>query len=182
MFHFPALPPRTLCIQMRATAHDDGRVSPFGNPRITARLPAPRGLSQAPTSFIGSWCQDIHRMLLKTWLITHKDRTPVRRSGVQMLAFTVQFSRYGRNPAYSAPDRDLSARPLESAAPESGCFLRTQQRARLIHPRSPPFRSSPAGESVLTGNRKGHQPNSQCSTRKHGHPATRSVTRGAGAP
>ena len=64
MFHFPALPPTTLCIQAGATAHDDGRVSPFGNPRITARLPAPRGLSQAPTSFIGSWCQDIHRMLL----------------------------------------------------------------------------------------------------------------------
>ena len=66
MFHFPALPPAALCIQAEATVHDDGRVSPFGNPRITARLPAPRGLSQAPTSFIGSWCQDIHRMLLKT--------------------------------------------------------------------------------------------------------------------
>ncbi len=66
MFHFPALPPHALCIQARATPHDGCRVSPFGNPRITARLPAPRGLSQAPTSFIGSWCQDIHRMLLKT--------------------------------------------------------------------------------------------------------------------
>jgi hypothetical protein len=66
MFHFPALPPTALCIQAGATAHDDGRVSPFGNPRITARLPAPRGLSQAPTSFIGSWCQDIHRVLLET--------------------------------------------------------------------------------------------------------------------
>src|SRR6185437_11768195 len=69
MFHFPALPPTALCIQAAATVHDDGRVSPFGNPRITARLPAPRGLSQAPTSFIGSWYQDIHRMLLKTWLL-----------------------------------------------------------------------------------------------------------------
>jgi hypothetical protein len=69
MFHFPALPPTALCIQAGATVHDDGRVSPFGNPRITARLPAPRGLSQAPTSFIGSWCQDIHRMLLETWLL-----------------------------------------------------------------------------------------------------------------
>ena len=28
-------------------------VSPFGHPRITARLSAPRGLSQPPTSFIG---------------------------------------------------------------------------------------------------------------------------------
>ena len=69
MFHFPALPPHALCIQAQATPHDGCRVSPFGNPRINARLPAPRGLSQAPTSFIGSWCQDIHRMLLKTWLL-----------------------------------------------------------------------------------------------------------------
>jgi hypothetical protein len=27
-------------------------------------LPTPRGLSQAPTSFIGSWCLDIHRLPL----------------------------------------------------------------------------------------------------------------------
>jgi hypothetical protein len=54
MFHFPTFPPRTLYIQMRVTAHDDGRVSPFGHPRINIRLPTPRGLSQAPTSFIGS--------------------------------------------------------------------------------------------------------------------------------
>jgi hypothetical protein len=54
MFHFPTFPPHTLYIQVRVTAHDDGRVSPFGHPRINVRLPTPRGLSQAPTSFIGS--------------------------------------------------------------------------------------------------------------------------------
>ena len=54
MFHFPALPPAALCIQAAATPHDGGQVSPFGNPRITAWLPAPRGISQAPASFIGS--------------------------------------------------------------------------------------------------------------------------------
>ncbi len=27
-------------------------------------MPTPRGLSQAPTSFIGSWCLDIHRLPL----------------------------------------------------------------------------------------------------------------------
>jgi hypothetical protein len=73
MFHFPALPPTALCIQAGATAHDGRRVSPFGNPRITAWLPAPRGLSQAPTSFFGSWYQGIHRVLLETWL--HKITT-----------------------------------------------------------------------------------------------------------
>jgi hypothetical protein len=62
MFHFPALPPAALCIQAAATPHDGGQVSPFGNPRITAWLPAPRGISQAPASFIGSWCQGIHRV------------------------------------------------------------------------------------------------------------------------
>jgi hypothetical protein len=67
MFHFPAFPPHTLCIQMWVTGHDSCRVSPFGNPRITARLAAPRGLSQPPTSFIGSWCQGIHRAPLITW-------------------------------------------------------------------------------------------------------------------
>jgi hypothetical protein len=67
MFHFPTLPPHTLCVQVRVTRHDSGRVSPFGNPRITARLTAPRGLSQPPTSFFGSWCQGIHRAPLLTW-------------------------------------------------------------------------------------------------------------------
>lgn len=54
MFHFPTFPPHTLCVQMRVTRHDSCWVSPFGHPRITARLPTPQGLSQAPTSFIGS--------------------------------------------------------------------------------------------------------------------------------
>ena len=67
MFHFPAFPPHALYIQARVTTHHCGRVSPFGHPRITARLTAPRGLSQPPTSFIGSWCQGIHRTLFITY-------------------------------------------------------------------------------------------------------------------
>jgi hypothetical protein len=67
MFHFPTFPPRTLCVQVRVTGPDSCRVSPFGHPRITARLAAPRGLSQPPTSFFGSWCQGIHRAPLITW-------------------------------------------------------------------------------------------------------------------
>src|SRR5674536_345401 len=67
MFHFPTFPPLALCVQTRVTGHDSCRVSPFGNPRIKARLTAPRGLSQPPTSFIGSWCQGIHRVPLITW-------------------------------------------------------------------------------------------------------------------
>src|SRR4051794_12099759 len=84
MFHFPAFPPHTLCVQVWVTAHDDCRVSPFGHPRIKARLTAPRGLSRPPTSFIGSWYQGIHRAPLKTW--------------PQMLASTVQFSNNDQPP------------------------------------------------------------------------------------
>src|ERR671927_1438953 len=84
MFHFPAFPPHTLCVQVWVTAHDCCRVSPFGHPRISARLAAPRGLSQPPTSFIGSWCQGIHRAPLKTW--------------PQMLASTMQFSKNDQPP------------------------------------------------------------------------------------
>ena len=56
MFHFPAFPPTPLYIQGEVAGHDSGtfEVSPFGHPRITARLPTPRGLSQVATSFIGS--------------------------------------------------------------------------------------------------------------------------------
>src|SRR6266568_4056279 len=56
MFHFPTLPPPALCVQAGAMGHYAQQVSPFGNPRIEVWLPTPRGLSQAPTSFIGSWC------------------------------------------------------------------------------------------------------------------------------
>jgi hypothetical protein len=67
MFHFPTFPPPTLCVQVGVTGHDSCRVSPFGHPRITARLAAPRGFSQPPTSFFGSWCLGIHRAPLLTW-------------------------------------------------------------------------------------------------------------------
>ena len=67
MFHFPSFPPCALCVQALVTGHYPSWVSPFGHPRITARLTAPRGLSQPPTSFIGSWYQGIHHVLLKTY-------------------------------------------------------------------------------------------------------------------
>src|ERR1700712_123525 len=67
MFHFPAFPPHALCVQAWVTGHVSCRVSPFGHPRIKAWLTAPRGFSQPPTSFFGSWCQGIHRVPLLTW-------------------------------------------------------------------------------------------------------------------
>ena len=62
MFQFSAFAPVNLFIQSTVTLA--GRVSPFGNPRIKAHLPAPRGLSQAVTSFIAYHCQGIHHMHL----------------------------------------------------------------------------------------------------------------------
>ena len=66
MFHFPTFPLSSLYIQLEITGSKSSWVSPFGNPRIKARLSAPRGLSQITTSFFGSYCQGIHRVLLKT--------------------------------------------------------------------------------------------------------------------
>ena len=142
MFHFPAFPPHTLCVQMWVTAHDDCRVSPFGNPRIKAWLTAPRGLSWPPTSFIGSWCQGIHRAPLKTW--------------PQMLASTMQFSRYGRNHASGPPVREAppagrsSQRPSKAAA-SSG------PNSVLIRPGDPCARSA-APERERTGRAITRQP------------------------
>jgi hypothetical protein len=104
MFHFPAFPPHTLCVQVWVTAHDDCRVSPFGNPRIKAWLTTPRGLSWPPTSFIGSWCQGIHRAPLKTW--------------PQMLASTVQFSNNDQPPT-TPPSQASSLGPALKIQTES---------------------------------------------------------------
>lgn len=115
MFHFPAFPPHCLCVQQRVTAHDDCRVSPFGHPRIKARLTAPRGLSWPPTSFIGSWCQGIHRAPLKTW--------------PQMLASTVQFSSNDQPPVTHLQS-DASPGPASRRSRQQSVPSDTQQRAR----------------------------------------------------
>ena len=64
MFHFPTYNPTPAMNSLTVPTHNGRWVSPFGHPRITARLATPRGLSQPPTSFIGSRCQGIHHVLL----------------------------------------------------------------------------------------------------------------------
>ena len=137
MFHFPTFPPRTLCVQMRVTGHDSCRVSPFGHPRITARLAAPRGLSQPPTSFIGSWCQGIHRAPLVTW--PQRCSRPLCSSQA-----TGKTSRHrcaphnrGRPPTTSLPCPWTShPRPIHQQDTEeprtNACSLRPQQRAQSL--------------------------------------------------
>ena len=65
-----------LCIQYTMTQL--GRVAPFGNPRIAARLPAPLGLSQVPTSFIASRRQVIRRVPLVAIMPTGRRRCRCR--------------------------------------------------------------------------------------------------------
>jgi hypothetical protein len=64
MFQFRRFASPSLWIQEGMTLA--GRVSPFGNLRIKARLPAPRSLSQAATSFVACCRQGIHHMHLFT--------------------------------------------------------------------------------------------------------------------
>ncbi len=155
MFHFPSFPPHCLCVQQRVTAHDDCRVSPFGNPRIKAWLTAPRGLSWPPTSFIGSWCQGIHRAPLKTW--------------PQMLASTVQFSNNDQPPT-TPPNRASSLGP-DQKADQTAAPSDTQQRARHDAPpttfHAP--KSSTSCDQIIV-------PNSQRSTHEQPAPDTRRCT------
>jgi hypothetical protein len=93
MFHFPTFPPHTLYIQMQVTGHNSSWVSPFGHPRINARLPTPQGLSQATTSFIGSRCQGIHHVPL----VACHNKNSTTKTATKMLASTIQISKYGRH-------------------------------------------------------------------------------------
>jgi hypothetical protein len=156
MFHFPSFPPHCLCVQQRVTAHDDCRVSPFGHPRIKARLTAPRGLSRPPTSFIGSWCQGIHRAPLKTW--------------PQMLASTVQFSNNDQTPAANthqgmSPMGPASQRRTTTSFPQDPTACPTRPAPiRVPHPEGQYWRSSPT------------VPNSQRSTHEQPAPNIRRCT------
>ena len=99
-----------------------------------------------------------------------------------MLAFTMQFSRYGRNKGPLGASAPRRPRPFESAPIESGCFLRTQQCA---HPAGRPPRSfgtTAKAARLLAARSRASRMNSQCSTRKHGRPGERMPPEGAGAP
>ena len=66
MFQFPSSPQRTLCIYARLTGHS---LQPGFPIRISADrwlFAPPHSFSQLIASFIGSWCQGIHPVLLVT--------------------------------------------------------------------------------------------------------------------
>ena len=182
MFHFPTFPPLTLCVQVRVTGLASSRVSPFGNPRITVWLSTPRGLSQIPTSFIGSWCQGIHRVPLKTW--PQRCSRPLcssQHTGGTRSAPATHTHATGCGMTRTRPNRPTTSTrlPKEGRPPVAGrsrrlraCArpFRTQQRARHPHPapthgpRPPP----PKGErrSVLVSRHEVTAPTNRCSTRE----------------
>ena len=61
MFHFSSFASHPYTFRVR---YPCGWVAPFGDRRIKARLPAPRRLSQVPTSFIASRRRDIRQVPL----------------------------------------------------------------------------------------------------------------------
>ena len=123
-----------------------------------------------------------------------------------MLAFTMQFSSYGRKPSSlgaSAPrelrpvPNALILQPPEGINPAGNDIIRAFAELTsaiaaassgpnsvlgISAPRYSSFRSSPEGKNVLTGLRREEVPNNQCSTRKHGRPRRHSLRRDAGAP
>src|SRR5664280_407564 len=134
MFHFPTFPPPALYIQAGVTGLASSRVSPFGNPRITVWLSTPRGLSQIPTSFFGSWYQGIHRAPLKTW--PQRCSRPLCSS--QNTGGTPPHAGANHTPNKA----DMTVRPTRQAHTEkpskkNARALRTQQRARHHPPDAP---------------------------------------------
>ena len=58
------VPSLQLCIDCKVMRYESQQVSLFGYLRIKGCLPPPRSFSQATTSFIGTFCQAILRILL----------------------------------------------------------------------------------------------------------------------
>ena len=133
MFHFPTFPPAALYIQAEVTGHDSCRVSPFGNPWIKARLSAPQGFSQTPTSFIGFWCQGIHRVPLVTCIKKLKLDARVHcavlklRAGVQIVATAYPIYEQFHSLTWPRPKRPTAL----------GAFGRRSRRNRLPVPSGP---------------------------------------------
>ena len=142
MFHFPTFPPHPLYIQRWVTPHHWCWVSPFGHPRITARLTTPRGLSRPTTSFIGSWCQGIHRTPLNTYNNTYKQPPPQQPHTNKHAATTTRIKcrhskKQDKNLCYLSKSREIKM------------LASTMHFSNNTHPpptpilRTPPQRTSP---------------------------------------
>jgi hypothetical protein len=136
MFHFPTFPPHTLYIQARVTGHDSSWVSPFGHPRITAWLPTPQGLSQAPTSFIGSRCQGIHHVPFIACL-THTTQQQLLQRCSRPLCRSQPTNPPTTTRTHHAHDRPKEARATSQPADPSGPNSVPNPPRSLPHPHVP---------------------------------------------
>ena len=138
---------------MRVTRHHSCRVSPFGHPRINARLTAPRGLSQPPTSFIGSQCQGIHHAPLNTYntknqfekrncTSTHKPTPDSRRRPTQICVLDAR-NHYPQIKHHTPPPKQGNNTPI----PPNGDTTRNPGHGPVVskpnsvfsgHPTPPP--------------------------------------------
>ena len=159
MFHFPAFPPHTLCVQVWVNPHDWVRVSPFGNSRISARLTAPLDFSQSPTSFIGSWCQDIHRMPLLTCYKDARIHCAVLKEQSDLPALLRTPARSTSSGSSAAESRSLKDTKRVLSGPNSV----------PIYPPSPPmtFPRRQACSTHSSGNRTSSQPASTNEPTQH---------------
>ena len=155
MFHFPASPPAPYDIQTRVTPHNGRRVPPFGNPRITARKPAPRGISQATASFIGPRCQGIHRTLIKTNNTQHNTRRTrgAHHTGARRTTNQTRKQTNGRPAAQFPIPRPPAAARVHYAVHNQPAH----------NPRPHPSRRGPRGPDT-----RAHRPR----TRQHATPPT----------
>jgi hypothetical protein len=122
-------------------------VSLFGDPRIEARLPAPRGLSQVTTSFIGSWCLGIHRLPLVACCYYKDARVHCEVLNIRAV------TRSRRQEATGSGPQKIDCHATETSGPNS-----VLGRC-LVSPRG----STPATQVVLTM-RPTTRPTGQCST------------------
>ena len=189
MFHFPASPPAPYDIQTRVTPHNGRRVPPFGNPRITARKPAPRGISQATASFIGPRCQGIHRTLIKTNNTTHDKTKHLSQTYSKMLASTIQFTTNpptptphhqqaaearARQPGRTAPEPRQHATPNTHTSTHQGHppqqTTTTTTAAAAHHKQACFLHHTTPQPTNPTQQRKANQPQPPCETPPPGRP------------
>lgn len=131
------------------TRHHSCRVSPFGHPRINARLAAPRGLSQPPTSFIGSQCQGIHHAPLNTY----KHKTNIRNctsTRQPPLSTNSRMGAGGTGSSLARCSQPLSTNQTPHTPPPSGATTTHPQRGR-DHRRSPLRRGPDKTGTEVTG-------------------------------
>jgi hypothetical protein len=173
MFQFPGLPRTALCIQTgAATMH--AWTARFPHSDIlgsNARLAAPRGLSQPPTSFIGFWRQGIHRVPFLTW--QHQDNNTHTRCSRSLCSSQPHqpASATRHQPTTPTPwHQPGSLTETNTLAPASGTWHLEQRHQKATHP-SPPAAHPASSKQTQIG---GHSLGAQQCARHPPVPAARS--------